>query len=745
MFGRYFARRVALTLATLACGLTASPAGAAEGLTLEKIFAAEPLLAPLPTPTWVGDSRGVSLVQAMDVPDGKARKAFVIRDVPSGKVHVLAYLDEIPVPDDLKDEDHEHFKIGHHAWNKAGTRATFVFGGDVFTIDRRGNVERLTDTDGKEEDPTFSPDGRWLAYTRDNDLFTRDLERGAEIRHTSTGCDTVYNGVLNWVYMEELFTRGDVRAFWWSPSGSRLAFLEIRDGMVPEYPIVDQVAVPATWRMQRYPRPGDPNPEVRIGIVDAASQAVQWTDVETGPDSYIVRVNWLNDSSAIAVEKMNRAQDHLTLLFVDANTGASSVAFEETSSTWINDTYAKYFYEKRRQFLWGSERDGHMHLYLYNLDGSLIRQLTSGNWEVVELAGVNEKKKLVYFTANEGSVLEQHLYRVDESGKDLKRITTEEGTHAATMSPDCKYYIDKYSSQSRPLRLSVCDANGKRLFDLGDQATGEFATLDLPAPEFGTLEHDGHTFHYRIMRPVNFDPTKKYPVVVYTYGGPGAQVVQKAWSRQELYHRYLAEQGYVVFSLDNRGSWGRGKAWEDPLLERMGKIELEDQLAGVEYLKSLPYVDAGNIGIWGWSYGGYMTLEALLNAPDVFKAGTSVAPVSDWRLYDSIYTERYMKLPTDNEAGYDASAPLGNVDNLKGRLLLMHGDADANVHMQNSVSLVRKLIDAGKDFDYMVYPQKEHGIAGYKDRLFLYRKMTAFFDRNLKGTGGTMPMTTPTP
>jgi len=341
-------------------------------------------------------------------------------------------------------------------------------------------------------------------------------------------------------------------------------------------------------------------------------------------------------------------------------------------------------------------------------------------------------------------VLEQHLYRVNEDGDDMKRITSDEGTHEVTMSPDCRYFIDRYSSHVRPVRLSVCDIDGKRLFELADQASGEFVTLRLPVPEFFTIEKGGNTFNCRMVKPLDFDPTKKYPVVVFIYGGPHAQVVKKQWTRQDLYHDYLTQQGYLVFSLDNRGSFGRGKAWEEPLLKNMGETELVDQVAGVDYLKTLSYVDGDRIGIWGWSYGGYMTLLAMFNHGDVFRAGVSVAPVTDWRLYDSIYTERYMKLPKDNEKGYDASAPITHVDGLKGPLLLMHGDADDNVHMQNSVSLVRKLISAGKDFDYMVYPQKEHGIAGSADRLFLYRKMTAFFDRNLKGAGAApAPVATP--
>ena len=488
----------------------------------------------------------------------------------------------------------------------------------------------------------------------------------------------------------------------------------------------------ASFKLQHYPKPGDPNPVVRVGIVSARGGPITWADVDTGDDSYIARVYWVGDGSSVAIEKMNRAQDHLTLLFADAASGLAEVVLEESSPAWVNVTYAKHYYQKKRQFLWGAERDGHMHLYLHNIDGSLLRQVTSGDWEVFELAGVDEKKGRIWFTANEGSAIERHLYRVNENGKDLKRITSEAGTHVVTMSPDGRHFIDAYSSHERPARHSVHNADGKRLFDIGDQMTDELAATSFPLPEFFTIQRDGRTYHCSIRKPPHMDPSRKYPVIVYVYGGPHSQTVRKVWGKHDLWHAYMAENGYIVFSLDNRGSEGRGKAWEEPLLREMGRIELEDQLIGVDYLKTLSYVDPDRIGVWGWSYGGYMALLALFNAPEAFRAGAVVAPVADWRLYDSIYTERYMKLPRDNADGYDASAPLSHVDKLEDPLLLMHGDADDNVHMQNSIVLVKALIDAGKDFDFMLYPQKEHSIVGSAARMHLYRKLAAFFDRHLK-------------
>ncbi len=710
----------------------------AEDLSIESIFGSHPLLKSIPyTVEWLGNSQGVTFVRRTE--GDKPHSELVLREVPSGRERVILSADTVTVPSDLK-AGHPAFSIGSHQWDRAGKRAVFAFAGDVFWVDLHGKLTRATDTDGDEQDPSFSPNGRRVAFTRGNDLYTIDLTSNhyPETRLTTTGSDSVLNGTLDWVYMEELFTRGDVRAHWWSPDGARLAFLEIREAPVPTYPIVDQIPVRASTTFQHYPKAGDPNPVVRVGIVAATGGPVVWADVDTRDDSYIARVYWTGDSRSVAVEKLNRAQDHWTLLFADAATGRTDVVMEEASPTWVNVTYARHYYERKRQFLMGSERDGHHHLYLFNMDGTLIRPVTHGDWEVITLDGVDEKTGRVYFSANESSVLEQHLYRVDESGKNFKRITSEEGVHDVTMSPDCKYFVDRYSSHLRPLRVAVHNIEGKRLFDIADQLSPELAAMHIPTPEFFTIEHQGRVYQCRLWKPLDFDATKKHPAIVFVYGGPHSQVVRKAWSRNDLWHAYMASKGYLVFSLDNRGSFGRGKAWEEPLLKQLGTIELEDQLVGVDYLRSQPYVDPERIGVWGWSYGGTMTLNAMFRAPDVFKAGVAVAPVSDWRLYDTIYTERYMKRPQDNEAGYNEASTLTHASSLKNSLLVMHGDADDNVHMQNSVALVRKLIDAGKDFDYMVYPGKEHGIAGPADRTHLYRKMTAFFDRNLKG-----PQTTP--
>ena len=709
-----------------------SSAGASEGLTVERIFGTPSLLSSIPTQIqWRGDSKAISYILAGTDGDEQAQ-TLVQRDVPSGKRRVLCESDTIAVPGDLGDGEVSASFSGYR-WDHRGKTVVFHIGDDLFTLDAgSGRVERRTSTAGMEQDPAFSPDDRRIAFSRDNDIFVLDLKSNEETRLTVTGCDSILNGTLDWVYMEELFTRGDVKAFWWSPDGEHIAFLEIRESPVPLFPLVDWIPVHAEYQLQHYPKAGDPNPIVRVGMVDADGGEVVWADTDTGDDSYITRVYWLGDSRGVAIEKLNRAQDDLALMFADARTGKLEDALRETDSTWVEVTYLKHYYEKKRQFLWGSERDGRSHLYLFNPDGSLIRQVTSGDWDVTELEGVNEGKGKIYFTANEGDFHERHLYEIDEKGEKLRRITGDEGTHSATLSPNNKYYIDRFNSHRRPTRVAVYDIKGKEQFVVGDQLGDELRRVDFATPEFFTIDAEGRTFHCMMTKPPEFDPAKKYPVIVYTYGGPGSQTVRKVWSRNMLWHGMMAEKGYIVFSLDNRGTFGRGKAWGHSLIKRLGTYELDDQVAGVEWLKTQTYVDPDNIGIWGWSYGGYVTLLALFKAGDVFKAGTSVAPVSDWRLYDTIYTERFMKRPVDNEQGYFEGSPANFVDGLEGNLLLMHGDADDNVHVQNSIRLVRDLIDAGKDFDLMLYPRRYHGISGAADRMHLYQKMTDFFDRHLK-------------
>ncbi len=445
------------------------------------------------------------------------------------------------------------------------------------------------------------------------------------------------------------------------------------------------------------------------------------------------RLYWLGDSKRLAIEKLNRAQDELKLLFADAATGDIRELFADTSQAWITPTYIKHYYETKDLFVWSSDRDGFLHLFLYKTDGTLVRQLTEGDWTVYGLSGVDEKKGHIFFTGLEKSILERHLYRTTEKGGSPKRITKRAGSHGITMSPDNQYYIDRFSNTTTPRVITVHKADGKMLFTLDEADITELNEYNLPEPEFLTITSgEGHDLYCSMLKPVDFDPSKKYPVIVYTYAYPNGQVVRNTWGRMlYLWHSMMTQRGYIVFSLDNRGSFGRGKAWEEAALETMGQRELDDQVAGAKYLESLPYVDGSRIGIWGWSGGGSMTAMAMLKTPGVFKAGAAVAPVTDWRFYDLIYTERYMKRPQDNEDGYYESSPANFAANLQGAFFLAHGTSDDNVHAQNTMVLVSELINAGKDFDLMVYPRGRHGIGGNTARAHLFTKMTRFFEENL--------------
>jgi dipeptidyl-peptidase-4 len=703
-------------------------------LTIEAIFATPPITGQTPTAIrWMPDNRRISFLLVHGEGDDKQTHLMAAR-LPDGKRETLCILDTIRVPDDLRSGEKSTFSFASYDWSKKEELAAFRFKDDIFTLDAKtGNVVRRTKTKTEENNVTFAPDGGKIAFTRKNDLWTIDVASGKETRLTTTGNDSLLNGVLDWVYMEELFTRGDVQGYWWSPDSRSIAFLQINESPVRRFAIVDFADTYNTATVQHYPKAGFPNPLVRVGVYSLETGKTRFMKIDTADDSYIARLYWLGDSKHIALEKLNRAQNDVRLLFADIATGETREVLKETKPTWVNITYMKHYYGSADKFIWASDRGGNTHLYLFKNDGTLIHALTDGAWEITALDAVDEKRGHVYFTALEKSILERHLYRVGENGKGFRRVTREEGTHDVTFSPDYRSYIDVFSNASTPPATSVRNAEGDLLFTLFDSKEADIADYTIPAPEFFTIKsREGIEFQCSMLKPPHFQATEKYPVLVYVYGGPHSQVVRNQWGgARHLWHAFLAQRGYIVFSLDNRGSFGKGPAWENPILEKLGNVELADQMVGVEYLKSQPYVDASRIGIWGWSYGGYMTCLALFKAPGVFASGAAVAPVTDWRLYDTIYTERYMKRPEDNEEGYEDSAPLNFVDGLEAPFLLMHGTADDNVHLQNSMRLVEELIDEGKDFELMLYPGKFHGIGGDAARIHLYKQLTDFFERTL--------------
>jgi dipeptidyl-peptidase-4 len=592
-------------------------------------------------------------------------------------------------------------------------------------------------------DVKFSPDGNWVSFVHEHAVKVIPAAGGEAANVAGKGGEEIRRGELDWVYPEELGCR---TAYWWSPDSRKIAFLEMDERHVGEYPLANFGALDPLIQPQRYPRPGTNNPKVRVGVVDVTAGKAPgeplWMDLGKETDIYIPRVTWLLDSKHLAIERLNRAQNQLDLLAADSTSGHSETILREKDPYWVNVAGAPRFLDGGKEFLWLSERDGFRHLYLYGAGGRLIRQLTKGEWEVTELSGVDESAGLAYFVATEKSPLERHLYSVPLAGGAIHRITAQAGMHDVSMAPGAGHYVDTYSNVVTPPRQDVYRADGRPLAVLAENAVPELAEYGLVKPEFGEITGpSGATLYTMMIRPPDFNPARKYPVLVYTYGGPGSQVVRDAWDpvprrwQAYLWHQMMARKGYIIFELDNRGSPARGHAFETPIFHHLGRVELEDQLAGVAWLKSQPYVDGSRIGIWGWSYGGFMALTAMLRAPGVFRAGFAGSPVANWRLYDTIYTERYMGqwfIPGQGPAeGYKDSSPVNFAGALRGKLLIAFGTGDDNVHMSNSVELQNEFIKAGRYAEFSFYPDRGHGITDAEARIHLFRRMTQFFLDNL--------------
>jgi dipeptidyl-peptidase-4 len=618
-----------------------------------------------------------------------------------------------------------------YSWAPDGNSILFVGAKSLSLLDLKTQQARVL-LSGKDAivDVKFSPDGQNVSYVSQHNIHVITLGDGKIRAITSGGSEEIRKGELDWVYPEELDLK---TAYWWSPDSTRIAFLEMDERKVSKYPLPDFASYEGEADEERYPVAGGANPIVKVYTVELASGKLKLLD--TGPETnqYIPRVDWLPDSKRVAIQRLNRAQQQLDVLLADAGNGKSSVLLTEKDGYWVNVTDDLRFLKDGKRFLWSSERTGYRHLYLYDLGGKEIAQLTKGEWEVSGLQAVDEAKGLAYFTATEKSPMERHLYRVGLDGSGFARITQRDGTHGVQFSPDAGAFVDTYSNTVTPQQLWISRADQGSPVVLNENRVAELERYRLVAPEFAKIKsHDGIELNAWMIKPPQFDPAKKYPVLVYTYGGPHAQVVLNSWGGTNfLWHQLMAQKGFVVFALDNRGSAGRGHLFEEPIHLRFGAQELSDQRDGVAWLKGQPWVDASRIGIWGWSYGGHMTLHAMFEAPEDFKAGFAGGPVTDWHYYDSIYTERYIGLLPGNEENYQSSSPILKAEQLQGKLLIAHGTGDDNVHFANTLSVIDKLIEHGKYVEVMPFPGRGHGVSDPPARIVLMNRVTQFFLENL--------------
>lgn len=613
-------------------------------------------------------------------------------------------------------------------WSKAGDSMLVEAAGDLFLVNTAtGAASQLTATAEPERDPKLSPDGGRVAFRRGHDLYALDIATRRETRLTRDGSSTLLNGQLDWVYPEELDLG---TAYWWSPDSSRIAYLQFDISREPEFPQADLLRPRAVFEPERYPQPGDPNADVRVGVVAASGGATRWMDLGETRDFLIARVDWIPRGHGLAVQRLNRVQNRLDLLLADPATGAAKLLLREQDPYWVDVTDDYRFLEDGKLFLWPSTREGYRHLYLYSTEGKLLHPVTHGDWEVSGLAGVDEASKAIYYVSTAASPLERQLYRVGFDGKNTRRLSGAEGTHTISMSPACDFYLDSESSLTAPRRRTLHTPDGGQVAVYMERDNADTGFQLQPVEIVKVPAADGATLYASLIKPAGFAPDRKYPAIVMVYGGPHSQTVRNAWSGA-TWGQALAARGFVVWQLDNRGSAGRGHRWEAAIFRNLGAKEIEDQKEGLRHLESLGFVDSARVGIYGWSYGGFMTLNALLNAPDVFRAGIAGAPVVDWRNYDTIYTERYMGLPAENEEGYRRTSLLGKAGALKARLLIVHNFSDDNVHFQNSLQIAEALEQAGKQFEMKIYTQKTHAVSGpaYKQML---EGLTGFFEKNLR-------------
>jgi dipeptidyl-peptidase-4 len=712
-------------------------------LTIENIFAEGGVTGRGPeTIQWSPDNSKVSYVQRDDAGD---HGELWYMDATTGEKKVLVSETKLaalaPPTSQIKNEREKErvsrYHVAAYLWAPDSKHLLFDSQGQLwlYALDN-GTAVQVTSAAEPSQDPKFSPDGGLLAYVRNHNLYVRPASGGNEKQITKDKDENILNGEVDWVYAEELSVRSN---YFWSPDGKQIAFLQSNETQVPTYPITNWLPTHPGVEMEKYPKAGDPNPVVRVGVINASGGKPRWISLTGNADTYVPRFGWVTNGVMWA-EVLNRNQNQMDLYFIDARSGKTrKVLTDSVSDGWVNVNDDFHVLMSTGQFIWSSWRDGTTQLYLYSFDkqnpfasdANLDRQLTKGDFEVFGVESVDETGGTIYFSCNKDDPRQTQVYSVKLDGSAMAKVSQHDGTHFVTFSTDGKHYVDSFSASTTPPTVEVCDTSGSchKVWD----ARGVDAFGLLPPKFLEFKAEDGTKLYGELLLPAAGSGNTKVPLIVNIYGGPAAQLVRNSWGGGTmLFHEILAQKGYAVFTVDNRGTPGRDRKFQIAIWHQFGAIELRDQLAALDQLfAEVPQLDRSRVAIWGWSNGGSMTLYALTHS-DEFKAGVSVAPVTDWHNYDSIYTERYLGLPKDNEKGYEDSSMPKAADKLHGALLLAHGTSDDNVHFQNSIQMIEGLIKAGKQFKFMAYPNKTHGIGGAEDRDHLFHMIEDHFEQELK-------------
>lgn len=600
---------------------------------------------------------------------------------------------------------------------------------NYFIYNREENtLQKLTESEEKQQYAALNSEGDRDAFVQNNNLFWVDLATGEQYQITEDGeFNSVINGAADWVYEEEF---GFAKAWFWSPNGDRIAFYRFDETDVKQFTMETWGELYPQEVRFKYPKAGEENAIVSIHVFDIPTGEITTMDIGEETDQYIPRINWTRNNNLLAIRRMNRLQNQEELLFADVTSVQTEVILTEESDTWLDVHDDLMFLNNGKQFITTSARTGYNHVYLYKMDGEEIRQITKGEYDVTEIIGFDERRHNLYYMSTEVSPLERHFYRVRVDGRRKRAITEENGWYSINMSRDFKYYIQTYSDYNKPPVITLHEGGGKQVRVLEDNADvrknlNEFAHQ---TKEFMVLDVNGQPLNAYMITPPNFDENEEYPVLMYVYGGPGSQTVTRAfeYGQRPMWHQYLANQGYIIVSVDNRGTGGRGEAFKNQTYLQLGVLETEDQIEAARQIADLAFVDDERIGIWGWSYGGFMSTNALAQGNDVLSTAIAVAPVTHWKYYDTIYTERFMRTPQENPEGYEAGSPINYVDQITGDYLLIHGTGDDNVHYQNAVVLVEELIKHDIQFETMFYPNRNHGIYGGNTRRHLWKMMSNF-------------------